>query len=91
MSLMLPSEFKAFVHTRVVSAAYPSEQDVLRTAVDSVCWRKLMKGLGNCALDSSLDMATAIAKSFLRISPPQLRASIPRAIDNEPVSEVSKK
>lgn len=32
MSLTLPPEFEAFVHTRVASGAYASEQDVLRTA-----------------------------------------------------------
>lgn len=34
MSLALPPEFEAFVHTRVASGAYPSEQAVLRTAFD---------------------------------------------------------
>ena len=34
MSIMLPPEFEAFVHTRVASGAYASEQDVLRTAFD---------------------------------------------------------
>ncbi len=32
MSLMLPPEFESFVHTRVASGVYASEQDVLRTA-----------------------------------------------------------
>ncbi len=34
MSLTFPPEFEAFVHTRVASGAYPSEQAVLRTAFD---------------------------------------------------------
>jgi putative addiction module CopG family antidote len=34
MSLMLPPEFETFVHTRVASGAYASEQDVLRMAFD---------------------------------------------------------
>lgn len=34
MSLTFPPEFEAFVHARVASGAYPSEQAVLRTAFD---------------------------------------------------------
>jgi putative addiction module CopG family antidote len=34
MSSTLPPEFEAFVHARVASGAYPSEQAVLRTAFD---------------------------------------------------------
>jgi putative addiction module CopG family antidote len=32
MSLTLPPEFEAFIHTRVASGAYTSEHDVLRIA-----------------------------------------------------------
>ena len=34
MSIILPPEFEAFVNVRVASGAYPSEQEVLRTAFD---------------------------------------------------------
>jgi len=40
MSLMLPPEFESFVHTRVASGAYPSEQEVLRTAFDLLAKRE---------------------------------------------------
>jgi putative addiction module CopG family antidote len=34
MSITLSPEFEAFVHTRVASGAYASEQEVLRTAFE---------------------------------------------------------
>ena len=40
MSIMLPPEFEVFVHTRVASGAYASEQDVLRTAFDLLAKRE---------------------------------------------------
>jgi putative addiction module CopG family antidote len=40
MSLTLPPEFEAFIHTRVASGAYASEQEVLRTAFDLLVMRE---------------------------------------------------
>lgn len=40
MSISLPPEFEAFVHTRVASGAYASEQEVLRTAFDLLAMRE---------------------------------------------------
>ena len=40
MSISLPPEFEAFVHTRVASGAYASEQEVLRTAFDLLATRE---------------------------------------------------
>lgn len=40
MSLMLPPEFETFVHSRVASGAYSSEQEVLRTAFDLLARRE---------------------------------------------------
>ncbi len=40
MSIMLPPEFEAFVHTCVASGAYALEQDVFRTAFDLLAKRE---------------------------------------------------
>ena len=40
MSMPLPPEFEAFIHTRVASGAYASEQDVLRSAFELLAKRE---------------------------------------------------